>query len=941
MNSSLADLNRRYEELCQEANQAYNTVRAQMEANRPLEMQKMQVEAQVLQLKNYVENHPKQDEVENELGKEVAKLQDISNKAIQSEKKLNNRVVNPTPAPAFYDSTNIKDIKEIAHGVRQLYSRKQTLLKSIDYLQKERDQLIDERDDLQTQLQEDRKWANEKEEQLAKATQKKREKHNHKTKTIHDDEMKYHEELKKLETEKNVNQVHLSDLNLWTNQYEQQIDSLRMKINHEKDKDDDVELIDKLLNAIDNLHKRSKQYSDIIESTVQLNLAKEEVEALQSQLESISSKYNKKRERVIKLASIKLQKKEQQRIGVEQVLHDSIKDLQKLEEDREQYKKEKQLYLDEIDKLKKEERESLKIFKELQSSLDMNLINDYDSVISNIKVAESSVAQQDQSISLNIKMINCFKEDNNKLNEILRQLSNIYSSSNESEEQKNLIGQFQKIVTKEKNNVKELKKRVDQSLIENKTQVEEINTKLSKTISHINHRINPEKTLEMNSDQNNRGRENYHHGPITLADYNKENIKYDIANGSNGEEVSVNLATLNAMVELLFHPDVIKSQYDRQMILAWHNTLTPMAQLALDIRDKINNQKKGTPIIPNAKNNSVFLDAMEFFRIWLNDFSKDFYDEEIRKSVIEMLKSFEGLSSDEDETAKEEIEISINKIKSFENKESKKSDFPATFISIVNTKDNLRANLMFSPMMADPQILAYHFMYIDLNIYSKIERYEFIKCAWSKPDRDVKAAHITELTKNFNKTAVIVMETILREKKLKQRKMVLESWIKIMEEAEKINNFNLIFEIDAAMTNPAIIRLKQTWDKVNPDLRNSYNQLSDITAPFRKFGKYKTKLDGIPCVKALPYLGPWLTEMTFIEDGNPKTKALESGEDAINFQKQKAYYIPVSYLTKPWGKEISFQIDEKIKESILNFNIMYKDDTAIFAESRLCEKDVA
>ena len=81
--------------------------------------------------------------------------------------------------------------------------------------------------------------------------------------------------------------------------------------------------------------------------------------------------------------------------------------------------------------------------------------------------------------------------------------------------------------------------------------------------------------------------------------------------------------------------------------------------------------------------------------------------------------------------------------------------------------------------------------------------------------------------------------------------------------------------------------------------------------------------------------------MTFVEDGNPSRKTLENGKEAINFTKQKYYYYSVSFLSKEWGTNVNFNIDNRIINDILSFNPLDEEGREInpLKMSRECEND--
>lgn len=74
-------------------------------------------------------------------------------------------------------------------------------------------------------------------------------------------------------------------------------------------------------------------------------------------------------------------------------------------------------------------------------------------------------------------------------------------------------------------------------------------------------------------------------------------------------------------------------------------------------------------------------------------------------------------------------------------------------------------------------------------------------------------------------------------------------------------------EILAGLQTSAIHRLKKTWEKLETKFNELYNQLLNEISSRDNYKNYRDGLHSIspPCV---PYLGVYLTDLTFIEDGN-------------------------------------------------------------------------
>ena len=213
-----------------------------------------------------------------------------------------------------------------------------------------------------------------------------------------------------------------------------------------------------------------------------------------------------------------------------------------------------------------------------------------------------------------------------------------------------------------------------------------------------------------------------------------------------------------------------------------------------------------------------------------------------------------------------------------------------------------------------------------------------MQCSWSKNDKLEKAPHIVELTKHFNDTSLFINSTILSTKKYaKKRANIIEAWIKIMDAAYTAKNFNLLFEINGALSNPAIARLKGTWSLVSSEVLKRYAELCEITQPSQKFKRYRHKLKNCKVEITLPYVGLWLNSMSLVDNDNSTYVTLPNGEKGINFHKQRLLYENFVMVLKRWGSELTFCLDKTLLNEIQNIKPEYEDQNQLFKLSNECE----
>ncbi|KAI8855069.1 ras guanine nucleotide exchange factor domain-containing protein [Chytridium lagenaria] len=142
----------------------------------------------------------------------------------------------------------------------------------------------------------------------------------------------------------------------------------------------------------------------------------------------------------------------------------------------------------------------------------------------------------------------------------------------------------------------------------------------------------------------------------------------------------------------------------------------------------------------------------------------------------------------------------------------------------------------------DPLEVARQLTVLESREYNKLQPVEFLLKAWSDKE-SVVAVNVKTMILMSNQVAGWVAQSILSEKEVKKRAHLIKHFINIAEKCRGINNFNTL------ITFPGIAKHSTT---LNP-----------------------------PCV---PFLGFYLTDLTFIEDGSPNF--LKGMDGMINFSKR-------------------------------------------------------
>ncbi|KAF2070563.1 hypothetical protein CYY_008110 [Polysphondylium violaceum] len=180
----------------------------------------------------------------------------------------------------------------------------------------------------------------------------------------------------------------------------------------------------------------------------------------------------------------------------------------------------------------------------------------------------------------------------------------------------------------------------------------------------------------------------------------------------------------------------------------------------------------------------------------------------------------------------------------------------------------------------DPIEIARQLTLIDSDLFRAINSKELLSLSWQKSDKEKRSPNLLKMIYRFNEVSNWVTLTIVKETNIKRRAHHLKRFIRLTEELRKLNNFNSIFVVVSALHSASVNRLSKTWGEVSKQQLKQFEEFVTLTSPNSSFASYREELHNAnpPCI---PYLGVHLSDLTFIEEGNPDK--LENG--FVNFFK--------------------------------------------------------
>ncbi|KAI5479345.1 cell division control protein Cdc25 [Pseudohyphozyma bogoriensis] len=183
----------------------------------------------------------------------------------------------------------------------------------------------------------------------------------------------------------------------------------------------------------------------------------------------------------------------------------------------------------------------------------------------------------------------------------------------------------------------------------------------------------------------------------------------------------------------------------------------------------------------------------------------------------------------------------------------------------------------------DPLELARQLTIKDGALFGKITPQECLGKAWPKQFGN-EAPNISTMIDMSNSVTRWVTETILSQDDMKKRATVIKHFISVADRCLYLNNFSTLIHIIAGLNSTPIHRLRRTWETVSQKSMSVLAGLNNIMRPDKNYKVYREALRAVtpPCV---PFLGVYLTDWTFIGDGNPDM--LREKPHQINFNKRQ------------------------------------------------------
>ncbi|ELR24733.1 aimless RasGEF, putative [Acanthamoeba castellanii str. Neff] len=148
-----------------------------------------------------------------------------------------------------------------------------------------------------------------------------------------------------------------------------------------------------------------------------------------------------------------------------------------------------------------------------------------------------------------------------------------------------------------------------------------------------------------------------------------------------------------------------------------------------------------------------------------------------------------------------------------------------------------------------------------------------------------KAPNVLAMINAFNEFCTWVATSIVTQERIKDRVKTMEYFVRTAKHLYRLKNFNTLVALLAGLRSESVYRLTFTRAEIS---RKSEKMLENLNRLMRADSSYKTYREALgqsapPCI---PYLGVHLSDLTFIEEGNP-----DMIEGLINFTRRLVFRV--------------------------------------------------
>ncbi|XP_034440088.1 ras-specific guanine nucleotide-releasing factor RalGPS2 isoform X2 [Hippoglossus hippoglossus] len=190
--------------------------------------------------------------------------------------------------------------------------------------------------------------------------------------------------------------------------------------------------------------------------------------------------------------------------------------------------------------------------------------------------------------------------------------------------------------------------------------------------------------------------------------------------------------------------------------------------------------------------------------------------------------------------------------------------------------------VVFDVLKVTPEEYAGQITLMDAPVFKEIQPEELSSCGWNKKEKHSSAPNAVAFTRRFNQTSFWVVREILHAQTLKIRAEVLSLYIRTAKKLCDINNLHAVMAVVSGLQSAPIFRLTKTWALLSRKDKATFDRLDYLMSKEDNYKRLRDYISSQSMVSCIPYLGMYLSDLTYIDSAYPSTGSILENEQRSN-----------------------------------------------------------
>ncbi|KAM9796883.1 ras-specific guanine nucleotide-releasing factor RalGPS2 isoform 2-T2 [Syngnathus typhle] len=190
--------------------------------------------------------------------------------------------------------------------------------------------------------------------------------------------------------------------------------------------------------------------------------------------------------------------------------------------------------------------------------------------------------------------------------------------------------------------------------------------------------------------------------------------------------------------------------------------------------------------------------------------------------------------------------------------------------------------VVFDVLKVTPEEYAGQITLMDAPVFQAIQPEELSSCGWNKKEKHSSAPNVVAFTRRFNQTSFWVVREILHAQTLKIRAEVLSLYIRTAKKLCEVNNLHAVMAVVSGLQSAPIFRLTKTWALLSRKDKATFDRLDFLMSKEDNYKRLRDYISSQSMVSCIPYLGMYLSDLTYVDSAYPSTGSILENEQRSN-----------------------------------------------------------